>query len=129
MARNETEFSVNIPVPGEEPFRGKFRVKVRLSYRDILAMDGLRRQLLGPLNGGEADGVAQLIASAVAKIRTHATETPSWWTDNGAGLDFEDINVVLSVLEELKKVETEYYDRLKKDASEAATELKKGEVK
>jgi len=120
---NVTEFTVNIPVSGQDPFRGKFRVKVKLSYREILSMDALRRQLLGP-GGNEADGLASLIASSVAKIRTHAIETPSWWKDNENGLGFEDIEVVLGVLTELNKVEKDHLEGLQKAAEEARKDLK-----
>lgn len=124
MRRNEAEFTVNIPMPGEEPLRGKFKVKVKLSYRDILNMDAIRRQLLGP-QGGDADGMAALISQGVAKIRVHALETPSWWRDADNGLDFEDINVVLTVLTELNKVEKDYLDDIQKAAGKAAEDLKK----
>jgi hypothetical protein len=121
--KNESEFSVTIPVPDEEPLRGKFRVKVKLSYRDILNMDSIRRQLLGP-NGGEADGMAALVASGLAKIRTHSLETPSWWKEAGDGLEFEDINVVLSVLTEINNIEKEHLAEVQKAADKAVEELK-----
>lgn len=123
MRRNEAEFLVNIPVEGEEqPLRGKFRVKVRLSYRDILNMDSRRRQLLGPA-GGEADGLAALIASTLSKVQTHTLEAPSWWKEAGDGLEFEDINVILKVAAELNKVEVDYMEGLKKAAEEAKPTL------
>ena len=129
MAKNETEFAVTIPLgEGEEPLRGKFKVKIKLSYRDILNMDAQRRQLLGP-GGGEADGMAALIASAVSKIRTHALDTPSWWRDAENGLGFDDINIVLTILNELNKVEKDYLDDLKKAAEKAVEDLKPKEEK
>lgn len=124
MSKREDEFVVNIPQLGEEPLRGKFRVKLKLSYREILGMDALRRQLLGP-GGNEADGMATVIASGIAKIRTHALETPSWWKDAEEGLGFDDINVVLTVLQELNKVEQAALDELKKAAEGATQDLKK----
>lgn len=128
MARNEAEFTVSIPQQaGEEPLRGKFRVKVKLSYRDILNMDAMRRQLLGP-GGGEADGFAALIASNVAKIRIHSLETPSWWREAEEGLGFDDIGVIVAIANELNKIEKDHLEDLKKLA-EKATEDLKAEVK
>lgn len=124
MNRKTAEFTVSIPVEGDEPLRGKFKINVKLSYREILAMDQMRRQLLGPLSG-EADGMAALIASAVAKIRTHAIETPGWWKESNQGMDFEDITVVLAILDEINKIEKSHLEDLQK-AAEKATESLKG---
>lgn len=121
----DAEFAVNIPIQGEEPLVGKFRVKKKLSYRDILQMDSTRRQLLGP-QGGEADGLASVIASGIAKIRTHVIDAPSWWKGSNEGLDFEDVAVVLAIVSEINKVENDYYDGLKKSAEEAEAKLKEG---
>lgn len=126
MNRKVAEFTVTIPVEGDEPLRGKFKINVKLSYREILAMDALRRQLLGPLSG-EADGMATLIASAVAKIRTHAIETPGWWKDAGQGMDFDDLGVVLTILEEIQKIEKSHLEDLQKAAEKAAEALKRAE--
>jgi len=123
MAKNEAEFTVNIPVEGEEPLRGKFRVKVKLSYKDILNMDSIRRQLLGP-QGGEADGMAALIASSLAKIQVHTLESPSWWKSANNGLEFDDINVVLAVITEINKVEKDHVAALAKAAEDAVEKLK-----
>jgi len=123
MNRKTAEFTVTIPVEGDEPLRGKFKINVKLSYREMLAMDAMRRQLLGPLSG-EADGMAALIASAVSKIRTHAIDTPSWWKEAGNGIDFDDMTVVLTVLEEIQKVEKTHLEEIQKAAEKAAEALK-----
>jgi hypothetical protein len=123
MNRKTAEFTVTIPVEGEEPLRGKFKINVKLSYREMLNMDAMRRQLLGPLSG-EADGMAALIATAVSKIRTHAIDTPSWWKEAGNGIEFDDMNVVLTVLEEVQKVEKSHLEELQKAAEKATEALK-----
>lgn len=124
MAKRDEEFVVNIPVVGEEALRGKFKVKLRLSYAEMLAMDAMRRTLLGP-NPDGADQLVAVIAHAVSKIRTHATVVPSWWKDADNGLGFEDINVVLAVLAELNKVEKAYNDEITAAAGTASEALKK----
>lgn len=123
MRKNEEEFVVNVTTKDGENLRGKFRVKVKLSLRDMLGMDAMRRSLLGPQTG-EPDQVAFLIASGTAKIRAHALETPSWWKDSNDGLDLDDIDVLVSVLTELNKVEKEYQDRNKKSAEDGMETLK-----
>jgi hypothetical protein len=121
---NYSEFVVNINLPSDETLRGKFKAKIKLSYRDILSMDAMRRSYLGA-QPGEPDGVASTIAMALAKINTHCVETPSWWKEAGNGLDFEDLDVVLTVYQELQKVENEYLKKLKKEAVDAGEALKK----
>lgn len=120
---NSVEFSVSIPTDGET-LRGKFKVKVRLSFRERLRMDELRRSLLGD-KSTEASAEANGVASALAKIQIHLLEGPSWWKDNGNGLEFEDPNVVLMVLEGLDKVEEEHMAKLKKEGAEARENLAK----
>lgn len=129
MARRDEEFTVSIPVEGEDqPLRGKFRIKLKLSMAEMLSMDALRRQLLGPSPDG-ASTEAAVLAHAVSKIRTFALETPSWWKDAQDGLGFDDINVPLLILSELNKIEKTYLDGLTKKAEAAASELKAEVVK
>jgi hypothetical protein len=122
MARKTAEFVVSIPVEGEENLRGKFKVNVKLSLREILEMDALKRSLLGP-QGGEVGGMAQLVAGTIARIQTHAVETPSWFKDANCGLDFDDVNVVLAIGAELNKVEKSHLEDIQKAASKAAEAL------
>lgn len=96
------EFVVAIPQAEGPELRGRFRIKTKLSMAEVLSQDSLRRQLLGPAPDGAA-AEAAVLAHAIARIRTHALETPSWWKENGEGLGFEDINVPVIVLNELEK--------------------------
>jgi hypothetical protein len=119
------EFVVSISY-NEETLKGKFKVKTRLSFRERLRMDEIRRSLLGP-SSTEASMEANGIASALAKVQVHLIESPSWWKTNSNGLDFEDPNVVLTVFEELNKAEDAYLKGLKKEGDEAREELAKKE--
>lgn len=123
MRTKYAEFTVTIPVPGEEPLRGKFKVKTNLSYRDLLNMDAMRRQLLGS-QGGDPSDVASLISSGLAKIRTHVVESPSWWRDADNGLEFDDVGVILAVLNEVTKAEAEAAKELQDAANKASEALK-----
>lgn len=124
MQRKTAEFIVSIPTGGDT-LRGKFRVKVKLTYREILEMDSVRRQLQGP-QGGDVDPLAALVASSLAKINTHIMDgdCPSWWKDANNGLDFDDLNIILEVAKELNKVEKAHLDDLKKLSDKAAELLK-----
>jgi hypothetical protein len=123
MAKVKTvDCIVTVPLDGVDQ-RGKFTFKTRLSMSEVLQMDALRRQLLGPI-GGEAGGEAAFIAVAVSKIRTYAVSTPSWWDDNGAGMEFEDVDVLVSVFTELNKALDEHRAGIKAAAGKAAEELK-----
>lgn len=117
------EFTVSINCSDGEVLRGKFKVKLRLSHKDRLQMDEIRRNLLG-IKSSEASPEANGLASALAKIQVHLIDAPSWWKDGGNGLEFEDDEVVLEVLEGLTKVEGEYLAEIKKSAGEAREELK-----
>ena len=124
MARKQAEFVVSIPVEGEENLRGKFKVNVKLSLREILEMDAMRRSLLGP-QGGEVGGMAALVAGTIARIQTHAVETPSWWKDSDNGLGFDDVNIILAVGAELNKVEKSHLEDIQKAAAKAGEALGK----
>lgn len=118
------EFTVSIPTSDGDTLRGKFKIKLRLSHRDRLQMDEIRRNLLGT-KSSEASQEAYGLASALAKIQVHLLDAPSWWKENSNGLDFEDDEVVLAVLEGLTKVENEYRAKIQKEADEARGDLKK----
>jgi hypothetical protein len=124
MARKTAEFVVNLPVEGEENLRGKFKVNVKLSLREILEEDALRRSLLGP-QGGEIGGMAALVAGTIAKIQTHAIETPSWWKDSDGGLGFDDVRIILGIGAELNKTTKSHLEDIQKAAAAAAAELNK----
>jgi hypothetical protein len=100
-------------------FKGLFKTKVRLSHRDQLRMDEVRRDLLG--KNPEAAGVrAQNQADVFSLIAVHIIEAPQWWGANGAGLDLEDDNVIAEVYGKIVDVKTEAQKKLK-DAAEAAS--------
>jgi hypothetical protein len=120
--KNEDEFVVSITTDEGEELRGKFKVKVKPSYRDILNMDAARRSLLGP-QGGDVDALAALIASNLAEIQTMSVEVPSWWKDAKNGLDFDDINVIIKVAEGLHGVQKAHLKTVQDEAAKAKEDL------
>jgi hypothetical protein len=122
MKTPEAEFVATFTDSDGEKQKGKFKMKLRLSYRERLQMDEIRRSVLG-FKSQEASQEAQMLANAIAKIQIHLTDSPSWWKNNGNGLDFEDPQVVFDVLDEVVKAEQEYFDSIKKKADEARADL------
>ncbi len=94
MKKNEESFTVNVTgdTSGEN-FRGVFRTKLRISFRDSLEKDRIRRQMLGDLPEG-ASIRANSIADIFSDLAIRIIEAPSWWTNSGNGMDLEDENVL-----------------------------------
>jgi hypothetical protein len=105
------------------PWFGKFKAKIRLSLRDQLNRDKIRRELLGSM-GGTPDDRALSIAIIISELTVRLVEAPPWWREQANGLDLEDGNVVSKVYDEAMKVEADALDNRKKKADEAKGELK-----
>ena len=106
-----------IKVEGEnsgENWVGIFKCKVRLSHRDILRRDAIRRELLGA-NPENASLRAITEANAFAELAVRLVDTPQWWKELDNGLELEDPNVVQAVIDEVEKiVQREVESRAKK---------------
>lgn len=125
MSDNDAPFSVNlIGEVSQEHWMGEFRCKTRLSHKDHLLKDKVRRELLGndPNNAGPR---AQSIAEIVSQLAIRITKAPPWWQDTENGLTLEDDNLLAKVYECALQVENEHYEELKKKAEEAKKELEK----
>lgn len=117
-------FTINIT--GEstgEVFKGTFKAKVRLSHRDELRRDELRRKLLGPTPDA-ASKRAQNQAELIADLSVRLTETPKWWSTVDGGLDLEDDNVLIGIWEECTRLEKEAIERVLKEAEDAKIKLR-----
>jgi hypothetical protein len=126
---NSAQFSID--VTGEitgKSWKGVFKTKLRLSHRDQLRMDEIRRDLLGA-KPESASPRAQNAADIFSTIAAHLVEAPQWWAMNGDGLDLEDDNVVAEVYGRILEAKVEAVKKLKADAETAKTELAKIEEK
>jgi hypothetical protein len=119
---SQETFTVTIPVPNDEPLRGKFVFETRLSVQEVLSMDALRRGLLGPSAGAEAFQEAAYFALALAKLQTQLKESPSWWKDGGNGLKLEP-EQVLAVFEAMEEAAKKAKTELKAASEEARKKL------
>lgn len=124
MANIPEEFTIN--VTGEttgESFRGVFKAKPRLSHRDTLTQDQMRRDLLGP-KPAEAGPGAVASSTVFSKIWIHLTEAPNWWKEAGNGVDLLDEAPVVAVYDQVQKIEQAAIDKVKKPAEKIATVMK-----
>jgi hypothetical protein len=125
--QQDSQFSVDIKgkTTGQS-YVGVFKIKTRLSMRDRLRQDEVRRTILG-VNAESATMEAQGIANAVSYLNVRITKAPSWWTDNQGGLELEDMDVLAEVYQKAFQIEEESYKVLSDDAEKARQELKKAD--
>ncbi len=124
---NDSSSSFTIKVVGESTgtnWSGVFKTKLRLSHKDQLRRDQLRRELLGD-KAEQASGRAQNQAEIFSEIAVHLIDSPQWWKVSDGGLDLEDDVVVKTVYDEILKAKADAAKKLS-DAGEAAkAELQK----
>ena len=118
MATPTTEITVRTTLIDGSVLHGRFKIKLRLSNRDSIKLDEIRRSLLGDRSDLASEGVNGL-ATVLAKIATHVLESPSWWTASNNGLDLEEQGPVLDIYEAIIKAEKEYTQELSKKAEDA----------
>lgn len=120
MSSDKYMATVTVDVIGEtthEKFPGVFKVRTRLSFRDALRRDEIRRSLLGP-NPDGASPRATSIADICSELTVRIVESPSWWGNSDGGLELSDDNVLREVFESTMRA-----------VSDAANDLqKKGEA-
>lgn len=127
---NLTTFDINIigDSTGEQ-WVGSFEMKLRLSHREKLLKDKIRRDLIGT-NDGVASDLAVTTAEVFSLLAVSLTDkAPTWWKEKGNGLDLEDDNVVASVYEVVVKKQREIRDALEKKAEAAKAALKEQAAK
>jgi len=96
--------SISVDVVGdvsEVRYVGVFKIKTRLSHRDSLRKDQIRRELIGT-HSESVSNQAFSIAEAFSIISAHVVDAPQWWIAAGNGMDLEDNNVVEKVLKEIE---------------------------
>jgi hypothetical protein len=104
-------------------FTGKFKVRTRLSFRDQLRRDEIRRSLLGP-TGTEASQGAAFVASLVSEMSVRVIDSPKWWTASDGGMELADLNVLSEVFALAVKAEQDLVASLVKDGDKAQADLK-----
>jgi hypothetical protein len=123
------DLTFTVDVKGENTDRqytGVFTTKARLTQRDYLLEDQIRRDIIGT-NAQAASAMATGISIAVSYLKVRVLKAPKWWTDSDGGLDLEDDNILAAIY--YKAVEAEKEDKkvLADQAEKARQELKKNE--
>lgn len=122
---NEKEFAITIAgdTTGEQ-FAGKFKVRTRLSFRDQLRRDEIRRTLLG-VDPSSASERADSASVMLSELSVRVIEAPSWWTNAEAGLELADDNVLREVYLAAIKAEKDLIASVTKKGEEAQADLQK----
>jgi hypothetical protein len=131
MATSSNEASITFHVVGdttELTWAGEFTAKKRLSHRDHLTKDGVRRELLGGQPGTPTER-ALTTAMILSELRVRLLKWPAWWDACNKGLDLEDDNVLGVLWDEVNKVEGEAVEAKKKKAEKVQEELRAEAVK
>lgn len=124
--KNPNHESFTIDVTGEttgDRKVGKFTAKKRLSFRDQLARDNLRRELLGPAVGQPLPR-AMSAANIFSELGVRLVEAPSWWNDNDNGMGLEDDKVVATIFDKVMEIEEKALKALSKEAEKAVEDVK-----
>jgi hypothetical protein len=117
-------FSINVVgVTTGEKWTGDFTAKSYLSYRDIMAMDRYRRDLIGdkPENASiRAVNQSEVLSQIFARL----TKAPAWWGEHSQGLDCVDDNLIEEIFLAAVKVETDEREAIKKKGEAAQASLR-----
>lgn len=123
--KNTVKFTVDVKgeISGRQ-FQGVFETKVKLSHREALKEDEVRRTILGT-NPGDASEFARQLAGALAYLAVRIIDAPTWWRQSNNGLDLEDSNVLVAVNNACIGAVGDEIEAHLKAAESAAVELKK----
>lgn len=119
------KLDIYVDVTGNETgqrFEGKFVVKTKISNREALKEDEVRRNILGqnPQHAGE---YAWGIASMIAWLAVRLTDSPTWWKEAGGGVDLLDDNVLTTVHDKAVKAVTDEKAAFLEAAEKAKADL------
>ncbi len=103
---------------------GNFEAKERLSHRDMLQRDAMRRNLLGD-RPETAPTFEQGRAQMLAHLAISLVDAPKWWRDSDGGLDLYDSNVVVELYEKVMDGQNKAVEAIIKKGEEAKAKLEK----
>lgn len=124
----KSEVQANVNVKGEtsgNTYTGIFTAKTKLSYREIIAKDAMRRQILGPDPKNALADVWEH-ASLSSYLQVHLIDAPDWWKQSNGGLDGvvgTDLNVLTTVFNAVAAKIEEEIKAHAKDAEDAQKQL------
>ncbi len=124
MIQNTVSFVIDIVgQTTERRYEGVFEVKTRLTTREKLREDELRRTILGG-NPQYADPDTADTARALAYLNVRLVKSPSFWSELNSGLESEDDNLLVAVNNAAVEAVTAELEKAKKKAEDAKTSLR-----
>lgn len=127
MALKGDTFAFSISQVGEttgEKFNWAFTAKRRLSIRDRIQKDSIRRSLVGD-KPEFALPETVFRAEMLAHLSVSITDSPKAWRESGDGLDLYDDNVLLAIYDEINKGQAEVQAQVEAEAKETKEKLRK----
>lgn len=125
MVQSKVSFPIDvIGQSSKQPFKGVFSVKTKVSFRDSLREDEVRRNILGTNPQGANQYVSD-IATILAYLSVRIQESPAWWKDSNNGVDLEDDNVLMAINDGAVDAIDKEFKKLSDKGNEAKEELKK----
>lgn len=117
-------FDVNVvgDRTGEKWF-GQFSSLKRLSHRQELLRDKIRRELLGTNQEGVSRRALDQ-ADMLSELQVSLIDTPSWWKEAGNGIDLGDDNILTEVYTKVIEIKLKAIEEIQKKGEEAGTKLK-----
>jgi hypothetical protein len=115
-----------VDVPGQltkRRYEGVFELKTRLSTREKLREDELRRSILGG-SPQHADPDMADTARALAYLTVRVIKGPAWWAELNGLLDCEDDNVLVAVNNAAVEAFQEATEKMNKKAEDAKRALR-----
>lgn len=122
---NTDAVSFTISVEGEnskELFRGEFKAKSRLTHREQMRRDQIRRELLGG-DPKFADSRAINQAEIFSQLSVRIVKAPNWWVDAQGGLDLTDDSVIVEIYTKVMRLEADALAAIQKQGEEAKKDL------
>lgn len=132
MAVSVSTAKFSISVDGDstgEKWIGEFTVKTRLSHRDQMRRDQIRRELLGDARPDMASPRALNQAGIFSDLQVRIVDAPRWWLEAANGIDLLDDNVVGEVYGKALEEESKVLAGLKKEGEQAVKDLKEEKPK
>lgn len=124
----KSEVSANVNIKGENTgntYTGIFTAKTKLSYREMISQDALRRQILGPDPKNAAEAIWEH-ASLASYLQVRLIDAPDWWKQSNGGLDGPvgtDHNVLTTVFNTVAAKIEEEIKAHAKEAEDAQKQL------
>jgi hypothetical protein len=111
----------------DKEYKGIFKFACLLQAMDLVDIDALYRELIGP-RPQDADRAADRIAFSLAHLRYRVLDAPEWWKADPRGRTLVpgghcDRNVVVEVFNIAVQAEERYRSRLKKEVTDAKRKL------